>query len=161
MPSRQEQVFNLCFNLLDFTCQKLCQNWRLGDHAFLLPSPLPQNHMQRLPAWPTPHLPCSPGKYTSLYKHFISFDVCLRALMCLKGFFKVRWYLPWVLSVGFFHFPPGSSLGTLLATSIFINAVWHILQYLLTLCMRSISERDLSRSSESCRCIVSCTRESL
>ena len=109
VPGRQEQVFNEYFNcfffFFCFTCQELCQNLRLVHPAFLPPYHLPQNHMQRLSAWLMPHLPCSPGKYTSLCKHIISFDVCLRALMYLKGFFKVHQHFPWAFSVGFFHFP--------------------------------------------------------
>lgn len=107
----------------------------------------------------TPDLPCSSGKYTSLYKYFISFDVCLRALMCWKGFFKVFWHLPWMLSVGFFHFLCPLSrlitLGSLLASSIFVNTVWH------SLCVHSSHKGDLSRPSESCQRVVSGTRESL
>ena len=126
MPGRQEQVFNLYFIFFFcfyFTCQEFCQNLRLAHYASLPPSPMPQNHMQRLPAWLTPHLPGSPGKYTSLCKHIISFDVCLRALMHLKAFFKVHRHFPWAFSVGFSHFPIGSSL---------LGHCW-LPQYLLTL----------------------------
>ena len=125
VPGRQEQVFNIYVNcfFFYFTCQELCQNLRLVRPAFLPPNRLPQNHMQRLPAWLMPHLPCSPGKYTALCKHIISFDVCLGALMYLKGFFKVHQHFPWAFSVGFFHFPIGSSL---------LGHCW-LPQYLLTL----------------------------
>lgn len=159
MPDRPELLFNLCFKPLDLTCQKLFQEGRLWDYAFLLPVFCLNTTGRALVLGLTPNLPCFSGKYTSLYKYFISFDVCLRALMCWKGFFKVCWHLPWMLSVGFFHFPCPSfrliTLGTLLTSSIFVKTVWH------SICVHSSSEGDLSRSSESCRCVVSSTRESL
>lgn len=148
-----QQLFHICSYSLDLTCQKLCQNEKLVDCFFLvsLPNLLPQNTPSP-PAGFRPSFTRSPGTYTSLYKHFISFDVCLSALMCLKGLFKVRGHLPWVLSRAFSISSRLITLGTLLASSVFVNTVWH------SLCVLSSSEGDLLRSSDSCQCVVPCNR---
>lgn len=86
-----------------------------------------------------PHLPCSPGTSTSLDKHFIGFDACLRALMYLKCSLRSA-----ECSCGLVPFPPGSSL---------LRHCW-LYQYLLILfdilcvCVCSSSKEDLLKSSD-------------
>lgn len=158
-PDWPKLLLNLCFKPLDLTCQKHCWTRRLWDCAFLFSVLCLKTTCGTLVLGLTPDLPCSYGKYTSLYKYLISSDICLRALMCWKGFFKVCWHLPWMLSVSFFCFPspPPRPIipRTLLASSIFVSTVWH------SICVCSCSERDLLWSSDSCWCVISSTTESL
>lgn len=116
-----KQLFNLCFYSLDLP-ETLPEGKIVSCFFFFFssPSPLPQTTCRGLLLGRGSHLPCSPGASTSLEKHFIGFDVCLRALMCLKGFLKVSCHLLWVLLRAFSISPRFITLETLLAASIFI-----------------------------------------
>lgn len=90
-----------------------------------------------LPLWgcqcPIPHpalrglslhfLPPFLGKHTSLYKNTISFDVCLSALVCLKGFSKVCWHFLIAYSAQLLFSSWAIILGKASTSSIFCSAV--------------------------------------
>lgn len=64
------------------------------------------------------------GKHTSLYKHSISFDVCLSALMCLKGFSKVCWHFLIAYYAWFLFSSWAIILRKASTSSISFNTVW-------------------------------------
>lgn len=64
------------------------------------------------------------GKHTSLYKHSISFAVCLRALVCLKGFSKVCWHFLIAYLVLFLCSSWAITLGKSSTSSISFKTVW-------------------------------------
>lgn len=64
------------------------------------------------------------GKHTSLYKHSISFDVCLSALVCLKGFSKVFWHFLIAYYAWFLFSSWAIILRKASTSSISFNTVW-------------------------------------
>lgn len=69
------------------------------------------------------YLPLS-GQCTSLYKHSISFDVCLNAVVCLNGFSKLCWHFLIACYVWFVFFSWVIILGEASTSSISLNTVW-------------------------------------
>lgn len=63
-------------------------------------------------------------KHTSLYKHSISFHVCLSALVCLKGFSKVCRRFLIACCVWFLFFSWAIILGETSTSSVSFKTVW-------------------------------------
>lgn len=123
ITGQPKQLFNLCFYSLDLP--EILPKGKTEVFFFLPPALCVQTTCRALLLGRGPHLPCSPGTSTSLDKHFIGFDACLRALLYLKCFLKVGCHLPWVLLWACPISPRFITLETLLAVSIFVNTVWY------------------------------------